>query len=301
MTRFFILLIVIAITFATIIGCSTHVDENNDSEITIFGLEQFLTFNDAIDLSDVIVVATYISSEISNEQVKSKFNVSEVLRGDINEDVVYIFDSIGHSSVFDSELSYQTGSIDYKVNKEYLLILSRNDSLFLDYPQHAIISGLFIPIDNIEKSTMYGEPLFEMADIRSTSDIRSTIHSAKAPNNDEGQRYTSATDLPTIILESDYILEIEIIDLYVEGIYANSNTYYCRIINNLRGENINTIEDTDVILVSFIKDSVEIGESYIIMVNRVGRKSLIYTQSSLRSVISMYDVITIEEIKMLID
>ena len=198
-------------------------------------------------------------------------------------------------------MSYQTGSIDYKVNKEYLLILSRNDSLFLDYPQHAIISGLFIPIDNIEKSTMYGEPLFEMADIRSTSDIRSTIHSAKAPNNDEGQRYTSATDLPTIILESDYILEIEIIDLYVEGIYANSNTYYCRIINNLRGENINTIEDTDVILVSFIKDSVEIGESYIIMVNRVGRKSLIYTQSSLRSVISMYDVITIEEIKMLID
>ena len=130
MTRFFILLIVIAITFATIIGCSTHVDENNDSEITIFGLEQFLTFNDAIDLSDVIVVATYISSEISNEQVKSKFNVSEVLRGDINEDVVYECGTINASYI----KHHQIGLI---ISYNYINLIKRD---VIDLLPHRIIN-----------------------------------------------------------------------------------------------------------------------------------------------------------------
>ena len=157
-----------------------------------------------------------------------------------------------------------------------------NDSLFYDYPNHVTLAGIFIPVDDFSRSTMYGMSFSETG-VESIDSIKSIIRIAKAPNEDEGQRYTTASDYPTIIAESDYVLEVRITGLYVEGVTGNSNTYFCKILDNLRGEELNAIEESGEILISFLKGSVEIGESYIVMINKVGIDSVIYTQSSRNS------------------
>ncbi|MDR0325691.1 MAG: hypothetical protein LBI19_06330 [Oscillospiraceae bacterium] len=289
------LFVAITLIIVTIAGC-----KSDDGNVEVFSSQATVrqhSFQEIVEMSNCVVVASFVSSKITDRgRVESAFNVIEVLRGEVSEKTIYLTEAKGYSTVLDSEYSYETGNTAYEPKKQYILIMRRSDSLFYDYPQQVLLAGIFIPVDDIGKSTMYGASLSEMTGVESADDIKSIIRTAKGPA-DEGQRYTTAIDFPTIIDESDYVLEVRIRGLYVEGITGNSNTYFCKILDTIKGRNINTIEESDEILVSLIKDSVVVGETYILMINSVGEDSVIYTQSSKNSVISIKDNEAVKEIE----
>lgn len=118
-----------------------------------------------------------------------------------------------------------------------------------------------------------------------------------APERD----YTTATDLPTIVAETDLVLEVKITGLSTEGQFANCNTYYGDVQQILKGGPVNTSEERGDIQVTLTKESVEIGETYVLLLNRIDETAIIYTQSSLGSVIPSGDTETISEIQRLIE
>jgi hypothetical protein len=85
----------------------------------------------------------------------------------------------------------------------------------------------------------------------------------------------------------------------------NGTTYICDVLNVLKGDidSLVTVDGKGVIYAVLLKKlAVEVGETYIIMVNHVGEYSYMYTQASKseNSVTRVSDVAKISEINNLI-
>lgn len=258
---------------------------------------RFLTFDEAVDLSDCAAIAEFVSYKDNGGYIEYTFNVKEVLRGEIPEKTIHVFSSKGFAHVEGTDYTYEIGNDIYTVGEAYLLIMERNDSLFYEYPHHLLVTDIFLPEKDAQKSTMYGQRFADIAGKKSTDDIRTHIMKAKEPGRRGGERYTAASDWGTIVKESDLILKVKITGLMVEGITGNSNTYYCEVLDALKGDSIARRED---ILISLVKGSVDVGETYIVLVNRVGEQSSIYTQSSKKSVIPLSDTKAINQMQKLV-
>ncbi|MCL2748034.1 MAG: S-layer homology domain-containing protein [Oscillospiraceae bacterium] len=247
-----------------------------------------MTFTEALEMSDSIIIGEYLSSaETDWGAIHCQFKVKKVLRGEVPEETIHM--------VVYGGTPYATGDDLYVTGGEYILVMNRNDSLFYEYPRYTPIGDIFIPLEDIGKSTMYGKEIREIAD-KDIAYIEAFINDIAAPSIQEGQRYTSATDYPTIVKETDLILKVTIKNLEIEGVAANSNTYVCSVTQNINEGSFVAIGESQDILITVIKGSVEVGKSYIVMVNRIGESSPIYTQSSLRSIVSLDDEATVAEI-----
>ena len=83
-----------------------------------------------------------------------------------------------------------------------------------------------------------------------------------------------------IIKNSQFISEIEIVDLCSSS--EITDVYLCDVTKEISGKN-NMTEDNQIMVV-FFKDTVSIGDKYIVMLNSDTSTSLIYTLSSDKSV-----------------
>jgi len=265
--------------------------------------EIYVSFSEAVELSDCAVVGEYLSTEVTDfDALEHNFNVVEVLRGDVSEKTIHLFETKGVIAHLESEdCAYETGKNIYNVNEQYILVMTKHDSLFYEYPHYSLSAGdPYIPIKNPNQSTRYGnrEEMSDMAS-KGVNGIKSFVKEAKSPK-EKVKDYTTASDLPTIVSESGFILEINVRELMVEGLTGNCNTYSCDVQTVYKGRSVATSEDRDDIWVVLMKGSVEVGETYVVMVNKDDVKSLIYTQSSKKSVIPSSDEKTISEIQQLI-
>ncbi|WP_349948403.1 hypothetical protein ABFV83_08200 [Lacrimispora sp. BS-2] len=145
-----------------------------------------------------------------------------------------------------------------------------------------------IIVNNKNKLNQASEISKYVRDIKSLSKSTSATDGGKTT-------YTESTDMKTIVSEADLVLEVSIEDLKVEGLVHNGNTYTCDVTDIIKGDSLQKGEDGKI-LVTFLKGSVEIGGKYVVAVNRVGKDSIIYTQSSKNSVISVDDNKLLDEI-----
>ena len=283
------------------------VDSSTGKEVYSSRHELYMTFTEFLAESDCAAIGTFVSYGIDEDGYSDYvFKISEVLRGEILEKEIHVCSAIGHSNVQrevqgEYVTEYDFGGDIYTPGEEYVLILSKNDSLFNERPRYGIHAGVFIPVKDTGASTMYGMPLTEVAGKNIASIKQMIRNSAMMRAQKKESNYTKETDLPAVVAESDFILEVKVTDLMVEGIYNNSNTYYCDVQKVLKGESITKSEERGDIMVTLMKDSVEVGGSYVVLVNQIGEDSLIYAQSSLSSVISVGDTETIQEIQKLIE
>ncbi|NLI62232.1 MAG: hypothetical protein GX362_02345 [Methanosarcinaceae archaeon] len=288
-------------------GCLDLNEENSnksnvsDSETiaNVTAQKTFLTFPEAINLSDCIVVAEYLSYNTSNEYyTEYKFKIKDVLRGEVSENEIYLFEVKGKNIVDNINYVYETGNNqhDYKVGNDYVLILEKTDSLFYDKTRYRSVTDIFIPLNDIGKSTMYGKQISEIA-VKGKKEFKDYINTFKNTSTkdtkDTKKPYTESNDLKEIINESDLVLKVKITGLMVEGTLHNGNTYYCNVINVLKEDDFKNLKENDNIRVTLMKGSVNVGEEYIVILNRINKKSLIFTQSSKRSVISLNDTNTV--------
>jgi len=257
-----------------------------------------LTFDQAIEASNCAVTATFIGEYIYDEYNELEFKVNEVIYGYVPEKDIKVFQmNLQNRNVFDNHV--------YKETETYTLILERLDSLFYDHPRYLFVSDVFIPIsDKTANIFINGESIAATGHgVLSSDNVNQYLRNSgrSKPNHfhirkDKDIPFTTATDLSEIIASSDYVMEITVIDMVVEGTIANSNTYSCDIANVLKG----STPTEKYIWVTFLKNSVNIGEKYIVILNRLGDDSLIYAQSSKNSVISLDDKASIEQINSIV-
>jgi len=250
-----------------------------------------LTFDEAVDLSDCAVTAAFIGEHAYNNYSELEFHVNDILYGYVPDKSIMVFEM--DDPDYDGYM--------YTKNEIYTLILERTESLFYDHPRYLIISGIYIPItDTTKEITMDNKPILDDGNrILNRNNIsqyikdkgRSILNSPIIHDNRDIP-FTTADALPEIIDNSDYVMEISVKDMVVEGRIGNSNTYICSVINVLKGGFL----DTHFIWISFLKEEVETGGTYTVMVNRLGRDSLIYVQSSKNSVVPADNIRVIEEI-----
>ena len=297
--------------FLTITSCAPHGTSNSFQNDVILNYESLsgsgdglitqrseieLTFTEAVELSDCAVVAEFELYSKAGDGVEYTFKVKEVLRGSIKEKTIHLFDSVGTSYIEGTDYSYNTGEDIYRVGEAYLLIMEEDDSLFFEYPHYVLVTNIYAPVNDFGKSTMYDKNLSELSGIKSLDETKTYIRKAKAKVKVDGEHYTTATDYPTIVKESDLVLEVKIVDLSSEGIYGNRNTYVTEVRKIIKGDRLSTYDSGEIALV-LMKGSVEIGKEYLVIINRIDDTSRIYTQSSKKSVIPLSDKKTIEEIQ----
>jgi hypothetical protein len=68
------------------------------------------------------------------------------------------------------------------------------------------------------------------------------------------------------------------------------------VLEFLKGESKVTLENRSDIAITLMKDSIQIGETYIIIANKISDESAIFTQSSLHSIVSPKDTDAIAKI-----
>ncbi|MCL2322024.1 MAG: hypothetical protein FWC47_07975 [Oscillospiraceae bacterium] len=263
----------------------------------------FLSFHDAVILSNCAVSAKFVSYIEYDTYVEYEFQVKDVLYGTA-EKTIYVSSMKGESSVDTVNNSYNLEGHIYTKGDDYILIMDRVDSILYAHPQYGLSSDIYIPLKDINKSTTYGEPITELTGVTSVDEIKTILNNIK--NTDDGsldkykykpEKYSKSDKLTDIVPESDYILELKIDSLFAEGVVTIGNTYICDVINVLKGDNV--VKNADgKIMVALLKNSVKVGETYIILLN--GDDSSIYVQSSKKSVIPISDTKSIDEIKQIL-
>ena len=269
-------------------------------EVRTYRQDRKMTFAEALEESACTVIGKFESYEQKEDYAEYIFKVSEVLRGEVAEDVIHLFSPIGKAEVLEDGRTYEIGTDIYTKDEEYVLVMAKKDTLFTEYTHYGFYTGIYIPLQDPSKSMMQGAPLAEVADLDAEG-IKNLIQRTRTANNVSGKNYTTATDLPTIVSESDIVLAGKITGLVFESEYDNCNTYYCDVQQILKGGPVNTSEERGDIQVTLTKESVEIGETYVLLLNRIDETAIIYTQSSLGSVIPSGDTETISEIQRLIE
>jgi hypothetical protein len=280
---------------ASIIFYKVKNPASNDMVIGNFASAETVSFEKAIEISDCIFLAAFLSYKEKNGYVEYTFEVNEVLRGNVSERTIHLVDTVGETDV--AGTSYERGRDIYTVGEDYLLLTQRNDSLFYDYPLYVPVAGAFIPVKELGASAISGKPV-------SVDEINAFLEKARRPVINaqaisETKNYLTSDDLKAVTLASDLVLEVKINALLAEGIY-NGNPYNCTVVQSLKGAPVNTIEGTNDIILTLLKGSVALGETYVVMVNRIEETSVIYTQSAKNGVIPSADTKTVDEVKRLI-
>ncbi|MDR0889237.1 MAG: hypothetical protein LBM28_01145 [Oscillospiraceae bacterium] len=259
-------------------------------------------FTEAVSCSDVIVVGEYVAPGVFEDNGNwpmHTFKVKEVWRGDVPDETVHLFGFNNYYHIIEGG-SYQAGSNDFEKGREYLLIMESHDSLYFDFTQYAIIGNMYIPIEDFSQSTMYGEPLEMHTDevFEDLAALHEWIQNAEPPEP-KVKNFTTATDLPTIVEESGLVLQVKITGIAEEGA-GNSRIYNCEILEEIKGGSTESLLGRNDIWLSLQLGKVEVGETYIVLVNRLGEDSLACIQSSLNSVFPLSETETIEEIYALV-
>ncbi|RXZ79209.1 hypothetical protein EBB07_23815 [Paenibacillaceae bacterium] len=295
---------IVIVIFVMIInvGCTKNNDIGTSSN-TIESEEEFISFEEAIEISEVAVNAEFIAYLDKGDFVEYEFKIKEVLYGDVPETNIYIFSMKGTSHVEETDFTYNIGNDKYIIGDEYLLIMEKNDSLFYEHVRYMLVTNIFIPLKNIQGSTMYEQSIAVKDEdtLNSNDKINNYVKGIKNSSKNiftpdkEGASYTESDDMKTIVSEADLVLEVTIEDLKVEGLVHNGNTYTCDVSDIIKGDSLEKGEDGKI-LVTFLKGSVEVSGKYVVMINKVGEDSIIYTQSSKNSVIPVDDKKLLNEI-----
>ena len=256
-----------------------------------------LTFTEALEWSNVVIIGEYINELLDFEDDGAycyKFKVIEVLRGEVPEDSAHLVGYYGTAQAIGPDQIYKTDEKAYIEKQQYILVMDRTDSLFYDYPRYTLVGGIYIPLDNISKSTMYGNSVkMEAFANKDANYIKDFIRNMEPPKK-ERKNYTNATDLPTIIKESDLILELKVTEFMGEGL--DREHYYCDVVKFIKGDSYVSPEDRKDIVITVFKGGVEVGKSYVVMVIRGSETGFLYMQSSTMSIIPIDDGKTIAEI-----
>ena len=95
----------------------------------------------------------------------------------------------------------------------------------------------------------------------------------------------------------DVIVKVKVENILTHGIYNDSTTYTCSLLNVINNITVNTDNETGYFYITTFKDALEINKEYYITLAIVDNTSTIYSQASPIGIIPAEDTEIITKIK----
>ena len=259
----FIAFITAALCIALFVGCGK---EKTADKSVITKDRIFVSFEEAVQQSTNIVEATYANIIEKNGEIEYVFNVKKQLKGETGSETVCIHLPDGKKiSLSDHNPTYFNQN--FTKNKDYLLILNRNISVYNEHEEYSQILDEYIPLDNLESAQIYhskieedyisDKSVFESVETLE-SHIEQIISECDTPAKEYlGRDYIKSDDIVEIAKGSEYIAAVTPIWMEPISSYPGTNIYKCRIDGVYKGD-INTSET----YILFFSGSVELEKSY---------------------------------------
>jgi len=288
-------------------GCSIEQNQTQNNTESIYINDEYKnqfeasviyrSLDDALSNSNCIVTAKLEQIIESNDYREYLFKLTDTIKGTMNLESFYVQEGYGYHSVQTANFSYSTLDSQYSIGREYVLVLSKTISVYFDKDIYMVSGDIFIELDsdkNITSYTRYHEP--EEKGFKTLNEIITYVELNIPLDNDPkvyGMPYTKSEEIEDIVNASEYIVKAKIINIHTEG-RTNRNTYKCKVSESIKGLTSNEI------LVILFKDTVAFGGEYLLLLNKDNEDSLIYTLSSVNSVVDIdLDKNLVEEIIML--
>lgn len=287
-------IVVLVITLITVFSFSACDQAATVRTVHYEAEEEYMSLEEAINESYCIVLASLTDIEESDDLREYVFNTEEVLQGDMSEDTFYVSEGYGNIEVIGTDISYTTVSPTFKVGNKYVLVMSKYSSVYLDNDEYSNLCNICLQVDDnndVVQSTMYQVDLNN--DFNNLEDIVRYIDEVTLPLKVAkalGIPFIESDNLSEIAANSQHIVRVRISDISIPVKHGNRNTYYCDVLEELKGS-----ADSRIQAVLF-KNTVVIGNEYILLLNKDTEASLIYTLSSRSSVIDIKDSDKVEQI-----
>lgn len=283
-------LILVLVVLTATVGCGRverekYPEESYELTADAEYLIASMTFEDAVMLSDVAVLAEYIETLTHDYYVEHVFRVKDCYYGKVDEEIIYVASGVGLSVVPDLDYSYRMEECVYELGKDYILILNKHQSIMYDHDRYINVTNLMLN-ESDKKYTLYSEDIL-FSEFNSFADYLLSFRSVAFTVDDQDVK-TYADVEQELALVSEFIAELSIEALYLEGVVHNGNTYVCSIVELHKGNVQDTCED-GTILVVIKKNTVEIGERYVVGFSQVDEHSVIYSQSTEDGVVPVGD------------
>lgn len=298
--RFFPFILAFVLFLMVLAGCSTNSEpdlfKETTDEIKYEADNEYLSFEEAVQRSTDIVMATFEGYHKYEHYNELEFSISKILKGETEEPTIYVFEVITSvSTTGEKDVSYTTGQYNFIPGHDYLLVLERDISVYYDHDRYTMLGEIFLPIDEDTGFYMYNEPIENHsnqldAKIKTTGSLVDLVGDlSKSAKNDVsfyGTEYSTSEDLSEISAQSDYIVQVTIDEQIIDGVLNDTQTFSSSIKELLKGEfSAEEIEEwEDTIYVVFNKGEVVPGEEYILLLNRTDPQSRLFIHSSKNSV-----------------
>ena len=255
-----------------------------------YALTTYMTLEELVQLSDVAIIGEYVDQIRQEYYTEYIFKVKKVLYGEVADETIYLFTNNANTQVEETGYTYDSAKNVYAQGKEYILIMEKSESIMYEHDRYMLSADVCICLSD-GKYTLYSENIDISRDITMEDYVCELRGNSKVENVEVKKEKIYANEIDEIIGESDFIGVVKILSLEVEGLVHNGNTYKCEITSLIEGtKEIYTLPDGSI-LMTIIKNTVNVGDSYIIGFSPVGEVSVIYMQTSKNSVLEFNDMV----------
>ena len=265
-----------------------------DREAEVTSTEQLQTVTDktvtlasSVESSHAGVVGEFVAFYDRGQLSEFEFIVKDVLYGNVPESRIIVTHQLTSN-----ETALVMDENTYEAGEEYVLILHRFESLFLEYARYYIVNDIHIPYNDTQSAVMNGSPLAIIGDVKSTV---KNIANTNGYSEEEKRDIYRTENLETVVKDCDAIIEIRVLGVAAEGVLHNGTTYTCQYINSLTGNDVPVNPDGNLFVVSF-RDSLLLGNTYYLTVSAGDSSSVVYTLASPQGIIPTYDASAYEQI-----
>ena len=299
-------LLVLVIVLLLSAGCSTISEtdtSSTDSSVDVDANSVHVmlvgrSFSEFMDESNCVAIGEYLSCRDMEKNIEYEFKVKQVLKGDIPADVIRVMQMKGYASLPTSVTSLKIGGRIYEEGKEYILVMCQYDYVFQTELKYKLFPAApYLPMKNLEESTLYGEPIPELAENSSIEYITELIEQAKKSYEEFGYgfRYSTATDIPTIVEESDIVIKVKVLRI-TSDVPEDRTSYICSVLEVLKEDSIGELVGRENLEALLLKSSAKVGEEYVFLLNRDDATPL-FLASSRNSVFLSTDEEEVKEIE----
>ena len=291
---------ILFISFVALIIYNHHlISENNKQSVSYNYIYEstndFDVIENSVKNSTGAVTAEFVSFSYDSQYFIYKFKVNDILYGNIPEkELVFRVEKI------DSE----TAKNGYKSNtfikgETYILPLLRFDDIFYETAQYYFTCSYVIPYSTLNQQSSnnnFSKKINELYNGDIISYIKNTAIST-GYQKEEIKNIFRNENLETVVKNCDVIVKVKVENILTHGIYNDSTTYTCSLLNVINNITVNTDNETGYFYITTFKDALEINKEYYITLAIVDNTSTIYSQASPIGIIPAEDTEIITKIK----
>ena len=247
---------------------STNFNTADELKIRRKEIGIYMTFEELTAYADVFIRGCCIGSKNVSDHKEYEFSVLDCFYGEVETKSIILSVDEGSVIITNKEkLYYSYYDLDYINGDNYYLVLKKVSNPYLDYDIYYNIGGnMFIPASDIKQSKLYGTALEEHSENLSLEseellvDYVKNILKTSNKNKENDIVYITDSNIYDIVLKSDYIFEVKIMDEVFAGIASDRNTFDCTVVDALKGD----VPAGETVRILFREDTVKKGDIMIV-------------------------------------